>query len=424
MRPWPYAAFGFSLTAVACLTLWPSRGGHLAQCTVNRDLAEPFLTEQGLLNLAMFVPIGVFGVLATRQPLAVALGAPLLSVTIEVLQASVPFIARGCDSGDLVTNTTGALVGVLVTCLALVAAHAPVHPMAYRAAVTWRSAGSVAVANGIILVAFVHMAVVDSTSLQFATPDKSAAAERAVHNAFGDHYRTGAAQYMKGTQGMPGVVFITLDRGSATLSWPDQRDFQVSLAPDGVDGAAFFPVPGVANTPRNTQDAETIATTYATNRYAWGLTGSQAHAEPVGPNAEGGWFVSWRRTRDGVLMPMRLDVLVDRTGRIREVHAIHIDDPQNLPPTTISRQQAVTAALAASPHTPDAHVAGMVLLAVERHGHWAPTWLTAVQSTNSPPQATRLYVDATTGKTEPADPSAPNPTTTATTGTLTTTPNQ
>lgn len=403
-RPWPYAAFSASITAALCLTLWPSGSTAPSQCTVNRDLLEPFLTEQGLLNAALFVPIGVFGVLATRHPLAVALGAPLLSATIEVVQTTSSFVARGCDSSDLEMNTFGAVTAVLATCLALVLIEIPVHRAKYRARIIWRSAGSVAALNALVLAFFVHLVFMDSTSLEFATPDKSSAAKSAVHTAFGNHYRISAVQFRKGYGGgTPGTLYITLDKGSAELSWPDKQEFTAFLAPDGTSGASYFPVTGITGSPRTAADAEAIAAVYAAHRYPWGLAQSQVHSEPVGDNAELGWMVSWRRTRGGILMPMRLDIQIDRSGRVSQLITRHVDDPRHLLPATVTRQQAVTAALAAAdPGSAEGHATGTQLLAVETNHTWQADWLVGIHTSTG--HDTQLYINAVTGKPIPHTP--------------------
>ncbi|GLY47547.1 hypothetical protein Lesp01_12030 [Lentzea sp. NBRC 102530] len=61
-----------------------------------------------LLNALLFVPLVWCAVLATRRPLAVAVGAVLLSAAIEVVQ---PLTGRGlCETQDLFNNSAGAVV--------------------------------------------------------------------------------------------------------------------------------------------------------------------------------------------------------------------------------------------------------------------------------------------------------------------------
>lgn len=74
-RPWPYAGLAAVLAAELSVTIFLPSPGHVSgQCVLNRNYGESFATEQGLLNLAMFVPIGFFGVLALRRVFPVFLG--------------------------------------------------------------------------------------------------------------------------------------------------------------------------------------------------------------------------------------------------------------------------------------------------------------------------------------------------------------
>ncbi|MCP3820427.1 VanZ family protein [Streptomyces sp. A3M-1-3] len=110
-----HALFVAAITGVICLTLWTTGGGSRQPrtCVVNRDLLEPFTTEQGLLNAGMFVPVGLLGVLATRRVLGPLVAGFLLTLTIETLQGALSFLGRGCDTSDLQMNSLGVGVGVI-----------------------------------------------------------------------------------------------------------------------------------------------------------------------------------------------------------------------------------------------------------------------------------------------------------------------
>ena len=69
------------------------------------------------MNIAMFIPLGVlFALLAgpRRWPLAV-LAAAAVSLAIELIQ--IPIADRISDPRDLLSNTGGGAVGVLVVCV-------------------------------------------------------------------------------------------------------------------------------------------------------------------------------------------------------------------------------------------------------------------------------------------------------------------
>ncbi|MFE0427483.1 VanZ family protein, partial [Streptomyces sp. NPDC058953] len=112
-RPVSWALATAAAAAVLMLTLPPVGAGlHTSiTCSTSVDLANRILFAEGWLNVALFVPVGFFGALASRRPLAVAAAGTLLSAVIETVQALLPRLGRGCDSGDLVMNALGTALG-------------------------------------------------------------------------------------------------------------------------------------------------------------------------------------------------------------------------------------------------------------------------------------------------------------------------
>lgn len=109
------AAAGLAAIPVLALTLVPSlkaSEGRLG-CTV--QFALPTLTTVELLaNVALFVPVVFFSVLASRRPLFVLAAATGASAAVEAVQALVPALGRACDTNDWLMNTIGAGVAVLL----------------------------------------------------------------------------------------------------------------------------------------------------------------------------------------------------------------------------------------------------------------------------------------------------------------------
>jgi hypothetical protein len=68
------------------------------------------------LNLAMFVPAGLFLTLATRRPVYALGGLIALSASIELAQGI--FGLGAADPGDLVANSLGAMVGTVIGTIA------------------------------------------------------------------------------------------------------------------------------------------------------------------------------------------------------------------------------------------------------------------------------------------------------------------
>ena len=133
-RSHPYlsvATFGY-LAVVAWLTLSPQapdqRDGPLWQLALllDRYPATQWLTFNDLefvANIALFVPLGLFFVLLVgkrRWWLAFGL-AVMLTVGIEWVQQFIP--SRVSDARDIVSNSLGAAIGVVITLIIAAARH-------------------------------------------------------------------------------------------------------------------------------------------------------------------------------------------------------------------------------------------------------------------------------------------------------------
>lgn len=131
-----FAWFGlvWSVAVIGIVTLIPAQNGlgyipadqHATSCSWDIGGPSPngfwiFGGGQQLLNTLLFVPSGIFSVLALARwragrmliPLAlVALAA--YSLGIEETQLHVARIDRACDVTDIIDNVTGAAVGVVI----------------------------------------------------------------------------------------------------------------------------------------------------------------------------------------------------------------------------------------------------------------------------------------------------------------------
>lgn len=124
----------WSIAVIAIVTLVPARNGlgyipadqHATSCSWDIGGPAPggfwiFGGGQQLLNTLLFVPSGVFWVLAFARWRAgwvlVPLGLAALaaySLGIEETQLHVARIDRACDVTDIIDNVSGAVIGVLV----------------------------------------------------------------------------------------------------------------------------------------------------------------------------------------------------------------------------------------------------------------------------------------------------------------------
>ena len=133
VRAWSLALLVWSIVVIGLVTLVPANGApgiipaDEAQTTCSWDLGGPapdgfwiFSGGQRLLNTALFVPAGVFwAVLVARRRTWWLAGVGVLllaaySAGIERTQLELARLDRACDVTDVVDNTTGAVIGVVI----------------------------------------------------------------------------------------------------------------------------------------------------------------------------------------------------------------------------------------------------------------------------------------------------------------------
>lgn len=86
----------------------------LRLCSVG-SLSLAALYEQ--LNVVMLVPFAIFGTLATRRPVLIAASCVLISAFVEFVQGATG--GGQCQARDVVHNTLGGVIGVLLAVLVL-----------------------------------------------------------------------------------------------------------------------------------------------------------------------------------------------------------------------------------------------------------------------------------------------------------------
>lgn len=214
---------GVSTALVLTATLYPINPGAPAPllCTVQRDLISAMSSTQGLMNIALFVPAGFFTALLVRRPVSTGVALTLLSAAVEAVQAVTPGVGRSCDTADLWDNALGTAVGCGLAFLW--SRRNGVEPLLTSRNEIAR--GSMARSGGVAVLAvavvpFVTVISADVTESTLAGPAQRAAAAKAFGDFFGPAARTKSVQYVAGTFGQPGVINVTGEAGSLTLSWP------------------------------------------------------------------------------------------------------------------------------------------------------------------------------------------------------------
>ncbi|MEV6740468.1 VanZ family protein [Streptomyces sp. NPDC051104] len=416
----------FTLAGILGVTFMGS-GPASRQCVINHNLAEPFHSTQGLWNIAMTVPLGLFALLALRRLLLVLVGVIALPLAIEFTQATVSGLGRVCDSADAEMNILGGLVGLAAAAGAL----------ARRKELDWKAGAKASLITSAVLLilgsgvarpmlSFTH---VDGTGLSAAGSPERHAVEQAVNEAFGDRYELGRV-YEQPCVGArcTNVIFTLLSRdkgqgeafSNGSLSWPDKKHLNVLLEDSDRPSVMGYPVAG-AKAPSTEQEAYRIAQSYIGEHYPWAKGANTHRTYPVGEKAELGWMTSWRWLQGNVLMPKMLDVQVDRAGHISQVDV-------TLGPTRLKlekakldagdAEQAVRQGLFAQYRANGGRdlgkaqieskyqVKAFTLKAVERQGTWRSEWLVNVSmskgnagsGSQEPSEAEMWRVDSVNGQ--------------------------
>lgn len=321
-RPWTYAAWAATTTATLLLTLWfRPVGTAYVRCTVSKDVWESFGTTQGWMNVALFVPIGFLGVRAARRPLPPLLLSVLLACGIETVQACIPVIGRYCDTGDLITNVAGAVVGAAaaVVSLRLAGSTPPPWPRRHRTL-------QVTTGLGFLAVAVVLSTVVDVRIVDHAEPSRQASAGQravvgqAIRQALGDGVRIGRVMDDTpcGIDGLNEEVWAELEPSAiAVMNWPAPDRFRIDVMTRlGSDAAASgIPIPGSPGHVRDAATAELAAGEYVAAHYPTADT-RQPSVDRTDDGAGGTWTVSYPYRDDRMRAVTSLAVTVNPAGRL------------------------------------------------------------------------------------------------------------
>ncbi|MEU6174991.1 VanZ family protein [Streptantibioticus parmotrematis] len=383
---WATILFGISLAAELTATLFPT-GKHAAAshvCYYSYDFAAAFGDQQGLMNVAMYVPLGLFGVLALRKPLAVVAGCLLLSATTETLQALIPHIGRACDSQDFVTNSVGAIVGVGAAYLWISARQRFLIPT--RREAVWAVAP---LAVGAVALAIVQRGVIQPQWEDTPLTDSHSSAQEALANRdavalLGTHTKVVRVQDQAALAQVPELLLVTTETGSFSIEWPSGQLNQGTLG--------FQPLPSTGG---SDGEARATADAFARRWFPRDAAGATSKVFKIDPT-KARRIVEYRRYRpsDGMLEPMRLDIEVDPGGHVVQFTSRNVPDPA-VPAAKVSRPQALAVAAKRNPGP----VQAAFLLAQQEDGQWRPCWAVTVGTAGSP--GTPVVIDAVSGRVLP-----------------------
>jgi hypothetical protein len=392
-----YGLWASSTLGPIILTTWGGSGTRTLVCTINPAVIEAFATTQGQLNALLFAPFGLFAVLATRRPVFSAGLGVLFTASVETAQAAMPYVARLCDTDDLATNAAGVLVGVVIGTLVCrrLPGGTPLAPFVVRRAVIAGTATSLIIAT-VWATAIEPVRAVLPTEVPTASAQQVQALNTALGAALDDSYVVKKANFHHNVEG-PDTINTPLPGGFAELTWPDREKLTIHFTPTNHgEGTHAYRIPGASKPVRTAKEAQKVATLFAQRRMPWALRDSNVRTWPIDANDDSlGWVVEWRRWQGKLLMPMRLDIVIEPSGRLTGLIARNIDDPK-LPRIEINKDEAWQAFESHHKIKPGQAERAEPVYLVEREGdEWRVHWRLAARQDDTLLSA---IVDATTGK--------------------------
>ncbi|MFB9369776.1 VanZ family protein [Kitasatospora albolonga] len=387
-RQWPQAAavlWGLSLAGVVAATLTPTTTGSSGRtCAIGSGVWETATTQQGLMNIALFVPLAFFAAVVLRRPLTVLAACTVLSAVTELCQTLLG-TGRSCDGADFIDNALGALVG---TVAAVVWSWLRSHKAGFGRrdvlrGLTVAGVGLAAVTTVVWLWVPLHRdaAGFGATS----SSDEIEVPQRVAERLFGPGTLLQNTRLTATPEDPPQQVLeATTDRGQFRIDWPTGRLLISASANSQID-------PG----PLTKDQVLKVGTDFAATWFPE-LTQASTSTLTSTDSAGGAYMLTYRRyNADNVLMPMRLDITVSTSGRVMASSARWDADPQ-LPHSTVNADTAKRQAVSAHPGS---RADTTFLLAKKIDGQWRPCWaVNIVKPGETQATGTVEFVDAVTGR--------------------------
>ncbi|GAA2114649.1 hypothetical protein GCM10009759_59070 [Kitasatospora saccharophila] len=391
-REWPPVVavlLGLSLAGELAATLTPTGSSSgSANCTIGSGVWVTVTGTQGLMNVALYVPLAFFGVLALRRPLTVLASCVVLSAATELCQTLLG-TGRACDSADFLDNALGALIGTVAGVLGAWLLRRKLSTVRRDGLHFLTTAGSGLAAVAVVVWLYVPLYRDETGFSGRPGPDDSsqqlAAIDEIAPKLFGAGTRIDYFGMVADPGGSPQPVLrVSAYGGEFQLAWPS-RHLLMSAADDHkID-------PG----PLSREQVLKAGADFASVWFAELVSGVTPTLAPTG--GEGGaYVVTYRRyNADGVLMPMRVDVTVSTSGRVMASAARWDADPP-LPRPVVAEEAAKERAAADAPGT---RADSAFLLAKRVDGQWRPCWAVNLVGAGQSGAAGKVgFVDAVTGR--------------------------
>ncbi|WP_051732094.1 VanZ family protein [Kitasatospora phosalacinea] len=378
--------WALSLAGELTATLTPGGGSTGSpSCSIGAGVWDTAVTEQGLMNIALYVPLALFGTIVFRRPLTILATSAVLSGVTEVLQTLMG-LGRACDGADFVDNVCGALVGTALAVLWLWLRRRKPQFGCKDALHSFAAAGTGFAAVAVVIWMFIPLYHDESGFGTNSSDDGGVGASRRIAvKLFGPDTQVQTTQMGPNPEkSSQRVLDVTTDRGQFRIEWPTERLLLSASANSQVD-------PGSLTQDQVLKVGADFATTWFSD-----LTPAATRTLTPTDSAGGAYMLTYRRyNSDAVLMPMRLDITVSTSGRIMASSARWDTDPQ-LPHPTVSADAAKAKAVST---VPGSRADTTFLLAKQIDGQWRPCWaVNLIKQGEAQRSGTVDFVDAITGQ--------------------------
>ncbi|MEU6969803.1 VanZ family protein [Kitasatospora aureofaciens] len=332
-----------------------------------------FATAPGFLNIVMYVPLGLFGALAFRRPLVNFAACVNLAAATEIFQG-IMANGRGCDASTMAANSLGALIGAGIA----------IGWLKFSGSRTGLGRRDLVRGSFVLVAGMVFLSIVLASTLHVLTGDDfvnkrkpSDLAPVLAGRLFGQGVQIKGVSLAKDGHSVTSAT----DRGTFTFSWPTSQLLSF-------ESADMHAEPG------DLADGELAkrGSSFAQQWWPYAIKDATPTLRPGSPEIPARVF-NYRRIRGGVLMPLRIDITIDASGRVLSAAASDFlgPEPDGLPPATVSMDEAKHGAEGANP---GAKATNAFLLIKKVNDQWRTLW--AVNLSGS--KTFGVFVDAASGE--------------------------
>ncbi|MEW1659691.1 VanZ family protein [Streptomyces sp. NPDC093707] len=387
--------FAAALAGVFTVTLTPGSGGpgQAGVCDTGLPGWEFLESESARLNVLLFIPLSLLGVLRFQRPVSMLAGSLTLTCGVELVQSAAD-LGRACSYDDIKANSLGALIGLAVgtTILWLKKRKNPFN----RRDFLW------GVCVGTLMAASVGATfryAIKSIDAEVSSRARQAKMgemalqddwlQGVTQSLFGSNATVEGSQSKKLANGHWRIEAETTG-GNLTALWPEKKIEKFSAH---LSGANKNP------SPLPESDARSTGELFAQKWFPEGIAGAKVNARKI-EGKGGGYLLTYRRFVGGVMMPMRLDLVITSAGKVTGMSARSVPDPK-LPDVTIGRSEAK---IQAEQINEDVTATPVRLLAQKVKTVWRPVWMVGLSEAPGHRDVSTVFIDAVSGKEVTPDP--------------------